>query len=157
MTRNLIRETLTTLSLKNLASGAGDPFGGVVDMQGWNGCLFTAINTSQASTAVTSLTAYMSTTSTATSTSDGFTIVDSTGAIVSGPVTAGGSTSKGILQLDIVAPQERYLAPRLTRGTAMTHGGILAQRYGSPRMVSSTKASTDALATAVLFQPQSTG
>ncbi len=155
--RNMIRQTLTTYALKNVASGAGDPFTGAVDMSGWNGCMFTALNSSGASTGTITMTGYQSTTSTATSTSDGFTAISAASCVVAAPITTGGATAKGIVQLDIVSPQQRYVAARLTRTTATAHGGILAQRYQSPRLVSSTKASTDALATAVLYQPQSTG
>lgn len=155
MTRNLIRESKRTLIMKNLASGTSDPFGQALDMQGYNSVLFTAIQTSGATTG-NIMTGYNATSSTATSTSDGWTIISSSATITS-PNQAGGSTGKGILEMDIVHPQKRFVTAKLTRGTATAFGGILATQYGSPRMISSTKASTDALATAVLIHPQSTG
>ena len=95
----------------------------------------------------------MATSSTASSTSKGFKLVDSKATI---------STSKGekdgLLRIDVVQPKYRYMASKVDRlSAASEYAGTLAIRYGAPRMQSSTKSSTDDLATPVLVQPQTTG
>jgi len=152
---NIIRHTLPTMVLKNVASGAGDPFGAALDMSGWNGVHMIALDSSGASTAGNTLGVYGATSSTATSTSDGWTLQKSTATITSPASTAG--AGKGLLRIDIPLPTKRYVTGRLTRTTATAHGGILAIQYGSPRMESSTKGSTDDLTTALIIYPQTTG
>jgi hypothetical protein len=149
---NLLRHTMrNAVSLESTAA-ATDPFTSKVDMAGWNGVLFCGVDTSTGNTTGgNTLAAYGATSSTATSTSDGFSLIS--GASLSST----GGAGKGILELDVAYPQQRYVAARLTRTTAVKFGSIVAERYGFPRVQSSTKGSTDALATAVLVQPQSTG
>ena len=148
--RNFIRESARDLVQKTLAKGGTDVFSGKVDMQGWDNVTFVGVCSSAGSTDTVKLNAYESTTSTATSTSNGFTIVS--GATVS--TTAG--EEDGLLTIEVVRPRKRYVASKVTRSAAVEYGGTLAIRT-NPRMVSTTKGSTDDLATPLLIMPNTTG
>jgi hypothetical protein len=149
---NILRHTKVTEVHKGSTAAAGDPFTSKVDMAGWNGVRFIGCDTSTGNTTGgNTLAAYEATSSTVTSTSDGYT------AISGGTLSSTAGAGPGILQIDVALPKQRYVAAKITRTTAVVFGPVLAEQYGSPRMQSSTKGSTDDLATAVLVQPQSTG
>ena len=150
---NILRHTNMTLVMKSQASGAGNPFSAVLDMAGYNGCRFIGVNSSGASTGGETMAVFGATSSTATSTSDGYKAYSA--ATISSPISTG--EDQGLLQVDVAFPPKRYIAARWTRSTANTIYGIVAEQYAFPRMQSSTKGSTDDLATAVLAQPQTTG
>lgn len=151
--RNLLRETMVTLVQKPLAKGGTDVFSGKLDMTGWNGCQFVGICSTINSTGKVRLRAYESTSSTATSTSDGFSLVDSKATLTT---TAG--AADGLLRIDVIYPRQRYLASKVDRlSAASEYAGTLAIQYAAPRMISTTKTSTDDLKTPVLVQPQTTG
>ncbi len=148
---NLLRHTLATCLSWGSTSATSDPFTNKVDMVGWNGVKLTGFDTSTGNTtAGNKLTAYGATSSTATSTSDGFRII---GAALSS--TKG--TGKKLFEIDVIYPRQRYVAARITRSTAVIFGPVLAERYAAPRLISSTKTSTDTVGTPKLIQPQTTG
>jgi hypothetical protein len=152
MNKNLIREVLPTMVQAPLAAGATDVFSSKVDMQGYEGCLFVGNVGTVNSTGKIRLRAYGSASSTATSTSDGFTLT-TTGSVIT--TTAGGSD--GELALEVYRPRSRYLSCKVDRlSSSAEYGGTVAYRYG-PKTISSTKGSTSALATAVFVVPQTTG
>ena len=151
--KSLLRESAMELIQKPLAQGVTDHFSGLVDMQGFNNVMIVGICSSVGSTDITNLKAYESTTSTANTTSNGLTAI-STG-ICNVSTTKG--EENGLMRMDIVRPRKRYVGARLTRDAVVEWGGTLAIRYNAPRMVSTTKGSTDDLTTPVLFQPNTTG
>jgi hypothetical protein len=153
MTRNLSRETEMELIQKPLASGGSDPFSSLVDMQSHNSIMLIGICSSAGSTDVVNLKAYESTTSTATSTSDGLTALSTAEA----NLTTTAAQENGLLRMDIIRPRKRFVGAKLTRSAVVEWGGTLAIRYDSPRNVSSTKTSTDDLKTPALVMPNTTG
>ena len=148
---NLLRNSMIDLVQKTLAKGGTDVFSGKVDMQGYQNVLFVGIVSSVNSTGKIKLRAYGATSTTATSTSDGFKVIGSA-------LTSSKGQADGLLKLDVVQPRQRYVASKVDRlSAAAEYAGTVAIRYGSARMESTTKASTDDLQTALLIQPHTTG
>jgi len=148
---NLLRNSLIDLVQKPLAKGGTDVFGGKVDMQGYQNVLLVGICSTINSTGKVRLRAYGCTSTTATSTSDGFRVIGS-----ARTTTAG--AADGLLKLDVIQPRQRYVAPKVDRlSAASEYSGTVAIRYGAPRFQSSTKGSTDDLQTPLLIQPHTTG
>ena len=148
---NLLRNSVIDLVQKTLAKGGTDVFSGKVDMQGHQNVMFVGICSSVNSTGKFKLRAYGATSTTATSTSDGFKVTGSA-------LTTTKGQADGLLKLDVVQPRQRYVAAKIDRLTAAgEYAGTVAIRYGAPRMESTTKGSTDDLQTPLLIQPHTTG
>lgn len=150
--QNILRHTKISCVSKGSTAAATDPFTAKVDMRGFNSVRFIGVDTSTGnSTGGNKMVLYDTTTSTATSTSDGFNKIS--GSSIGSTALSG----LGIFQIDCIRPRRRYVAARIYRSTAVVFGPVIAEQYGSMRMECSTKGSTDDLATAVLVQPQTTG
>lgn len=135
-----------------LAAGASDVFSTKVPMSGWDGCRFIGIEGTLNSTGIVQFRVYGSSSSTATSTSDGFTLEAATANISS---TAG--KSDALFDIDVFRPRSNYLAAKIDQKSASSeYGGTLAIRY-NPFTQSSTKGSTTLVASAVHVVPQTTG
>jgi hypothetical protein len=147
--RNFIRESKRTLVQQTLAKGGTDVFSGLVDMQGYDNVTLLGICSSANSTGTFKLNAYDSTTSTANTTSNGLTLI--TGATV----TSTGGQEDGLLTIEIVRPQKRYVGSKITRSAAVEYAGTVAIQTGPVRRVTSTKQSTSDLQAPLLVMPAS--
>ena len=151
--QNLLRGTQMDLIQKPLAKGGTDVFSGLVDMQNFSEVTLVGILSSVGSTDIVNLKGYWSTTSTANSTSKGLTVISTANFQLSS--TKG--EEDGLLRMSLVHPRKRYVGCKLTRSATVEYAGTLAIRSGPVRFISSTKSSTDDLATPILYQPQTTG
>ncbi len=152
--RNLFRERVPNLLLGYTAKGGTDVFGALVDMANWQECEFILISATVGSTDKINVKGYESTTSTATSTSDGMTAI-STGSF---QVTSTANIGDGLIRLGISRPRKRYVTAKVTRSGACAYGGLLAIRSGPARRLTSTNiGSTNDVTTPVFFVPQTTG
>lgn len=149
---NPLREHRVDLVANQAAAGASDPFTEAIDMANYDQIELVAIVSSAGATDTFSLKAMGATSSTATSTSKGFSKLHATAATVS----SSKSEEHGLLRLQIIRPQKRYVGAKVIKGNTVVLGGVVAIRSG-PRMVSSTKTSTSDLAAPKLFMPNTTG
>ncbi len=134
-----------------LASGGTDLFGTALDMQGYDGVRFLGLLGTAGSTDVAVLTAYGATSSTATSTSDGYTLL-STGSVI----TSSAGEDDKLYDINVFRPRSRFVTAKITRSAAVEYGGTIGIRYNRIAE-SSTRGSTTLVAAAVHIVPQSTG
>lgn len=151
MNRNLNTEVSTRLIVPPLATGGTNHYSDYVDMQGYEGCRFVGIVGTVGSTSSVSMRIYGATSSTKASTS--YTAL-STGSDAT--VSSSKGEDDGEFVVDCYRPRYRYLKALITRtGSSAEFGGVIADRYG-PRVISSTKSSTSAVATGKVFVQQTT-
>ena len=134
-----------------LASGGTDLWSTKVPMAGFDGCRFIGLLGTAGSTDIAQFRIYGSTSSTASSTSDGFTLEAAT---ANKSTTA--SKSDSLFDMDVYRPRSRYLSAKIQRSAAVEYGGTIAIRYNRIAQ-SSTRGSTTLAAAAVHVVPQTTG
>lgn len=135
-----------------LAAGGTDVWSTKVPMAGFDGCRFIGVLGTVNSTGIVQFRIYGSTSSTANSTSTGFTLEAATANKSS---TAG--KSDALFDIDVSRPRSNYLSAKIDQKTASSeYGGTLAIRY--KRIAeSSTRGSTTLVTAAVHVVPQTTG
>jgi hypothetical protein len=115
---NLGKDVKNILIQAPLASGGSDPTSTIVDMQNFEGCMFTGIVGTAGSTDVTTLAISES------SSSSG-----SWNALSGITASTSAGESDVMLILDVYKPLDRFLRATLTRSDAVEYGGTLAQQY----------------------------
>lgn len=115
---NLGKEVKQILIQAPLASGSSDPTSTVVDMQGFEGCLFTGLVGTVGSTDVATL-------KISESSSSGGSYNDLSG--ITASTTAGNSDT--MLIIDVYKPKDRFLQATITRSGVVEYGGTVATQY----------------------------
>lgn len=118
---HLTDKTKTTRVMNAVAAGTTSQTSSVIDMQGFDGCRFTALFGALTATQVTSLKVQQS------DNSDGSSAEDLTGA--STAALADGDGNKCLI-VDVLRPTKRYLKAVVVRGTAnAVIDGVIAEQY----------------------------
>lgn len=145
MGRNLSRDLAFDMVQAPLASGGTDVASRFVDMQAFDGVVFTGYLGTAGSTDVATLKAVGSTSTGSTGT-----------AITGATMTSTAGESDKMMVLDIFRPRQRYVKTKITRSAAVEYGGTGAYQYAP--FVKPTVSRTAALVAAVdLTVPQTTG
>ena len=142
---NLSREIAVTGVQAPLASGGTDPASAYVDMQGFDGVMFTGYLGTAGSTDVSTLAAWGSSSTSSTGT-----------AITGATMTSSAGESDKLFVLDIFRPRERFIKTHLTNSAAIEYGGTIAQQYG-PFVKPTVSPAATLVAAVDLTVPQSTG
>ncbi len=142
---NLSTEIAATGVQAPLASGGTDVASTYVDMQAFDGVLFTGYLGTAGSTDVAVLKAVGSTSTASTGT-----------AITGATMTSTAGESDKLMILDIYRPRERFVKTKITRSAAVEYGGTIAQQYG-PAVKPTVHLATTLVSASVLVVPQTTG
>ncbi len=135
---NLGKDVKGILIQAPLASGGSDPLSTVVDMEGFEGCLFVGIVGTAGSTDVATLKISEA------ATSDG-SMGDLSG--ITGSTSAGESDK--FIMIDVYKPKDQFLQATITRSAAVEYGGTMAYQYGPLKRPTTHDSST--LATALVL------
>lgn len=138
MSQNHVMCTKRTRVLNAVAAGTTDQNGTAVDMQGFEGVVFTALFGTLSATQVTKLKAQVG------NLADGSDAVDLVGAVTDA-MADGDSNKILVLEVHRMPPGYRYIRPVVDRGTAnAVIDGVIAEQYGAskrPETESSTVSS----------------